>query len=122
MNYTTCTVTEKNVLDTLYEKSALTVEGIAESSIPDFVEWLKNNTTFTTETLTVYVIKGSVMNKEYNLTDNNKYPDDLTLVSVCDIDLMKVVMGRFAIGGRWFDDIVDNNARRETEKKMNGLW
>ena len=115
MNYTIYNVTNKVELDNLYKNSALTIEGLAEDSICDFVEWLKDNTDILTEDLTVYVTKGKIMNDNYYLTGNNRYQDDLSLVSVVDINLMKVTFKRFEIGGRWFDDIVDNNASREAE-------
>lgn len=116
MNYTITNITTKEELDNLYAHSALTIEGLAEDSISDFVDWLVSNTDIMTENLVVYVIKGKVMNDNYNLTGNNRYPDDLTLVSVVDIDLMKVTIKRFEIDARWFDDIVDNNAARETNE------
>ena len=53
------------------------------------------------------------MNKEYELHLNNAYQDDLTIVSVMDIDSLPIIIQRFTIGARWFDDIVDNNRRRE---------
>lgn len=28
---------------------------------------------------------------------------------------MRLAIPRFEVGGRWFDDVVDNNARREKE-------
>ena len=59
--------------------------------------------------------EGKVMNDFYDLSGNNRYPDDSHIVSVIDIDLCKVTFKRFEIGGRWFDDIVDNNASREAE-------
>ena len=49
------------------------------------------------------------MNDKYNLTDNNAYKEDLTIVSVIDINPLKIALKRFSVGGRWFDDIVDNN-------------
>lgn len=110
------TVTDKDILKELEDDSALTIEGLAEESIPDFLDWIKKLTPLKKET--VYVIKGGVMNMAYGLTGDNAYPNDCTLVSVklADmVDAMKVVMPRFQIGGRWFDDIVDNNARREME-------
>ena len=55
------------------------------------------------------------MNNIYNLYDNNAYNKDLTIVSIIGIDLMKIALKRFSVGGRWFDDIVDNNARRKEE-------
>ena len=115
MNYTIHNVTNKEGLDNLYNHSALTIEGLAIDSICDFVEWLKDNTDILTDDLIVYVTEGKVMNDNYCLTGNNRYPDDSHIVSVIDIDLCKVTFKRFEIGGRWFDDIVDNNASREAE-------
>lgn len=115
MMFTTKHVATKAELDNLYNNSALTLEGLAEESIPDFVNWLEENTTFTADNLDVYVIEGSVMNDKYSLYGDNAYPNDLTIVSVIDIDLMKVAIPRFSIGARWFDDIVDNNKMRQQE-------
>ena len=112
MKYTIENVTTKKQLDNLYNNSAFTIEGLAEESIKDLIEWLGDNTTFTTEEVVVYVTKGNIMNDMYELRDSNAYPDDLSIVSVIDIDLMKVALKRFSVGGRWFDDIVDNNTRR----------
>lgn len=115
MDYTIYNVTNKDELDNLCNHSALTIEGLAEDSICDFVEWLKDNTDILTDDLVVYVTKGKVMNDNYCLTGNNQYPNDLTIVSVIDIDLLKVTFKRFEIGGRWFDDIVANNESRESK-------
>ena len=110
MNYTIENVTTKKQLDNLYNHSAFTIEGLTEDSIPDMVKWLEDNTTFTTDNPIVYVTKGEVMNNGYNLVGNKAYADDLTIVSVIDIDLLKIALKRFSVGGRWFDDVVDNNA------------
>ena len=110
MNYTIENVKTREQLQKLYDNSAFTIEGLAEESIPDMLEWLKENTTFTTENPIVYVTKGKVMNKEYDLKYGKAYAEDLTIVSVIDIDLFKIALKRFSVGGRWFDDIVDNNA------------
>lgn len=115
MNHTIERVTTKEQLDNLYNHSALTIEGLAEQSIPDFLRWLADNTTFTKENPTVYITSGKVMNDFYSLTGSNAYKDDLSLVSIIDIDITKIILTRFAIGGRWFDDIVDNNERRQKE-------
>ena len=113
MNYIIENITTKSQLDNLYNNSAFTIEGLAEESIGDMIDWLAVNTTFTTNEPKVYIIKGSVMNDAYGLYGNNAYDDDLTIVSVIDIDLVKVALKRFSVGGRWFDDIVDNNANRK---------
>lgn len=55
------------------------------------------------------------MNMEYGLTGDNAYPDGLTFLM---FPLTGLNMGRLAIfkilmSDRWFDDIVDNNRRRQ---------
>lgn len=108
------TLTELNELQNL--GSALTIEGLSEDSIPDFVNWVKEHTPMKNEV--AYVIKGKTMNYIYGLTGNNAYPDDLNIVLIKLEDMensMAVVIPRFEIGARWFDDIVMNNAMRETE-------
>jgi len=57
-----------------------------------------------------YVFSGKQMNDIYNLTGSNRYQDDLTFVSIKDYYNPIV---KLQVGARWFDDIVDNNARRE---------
>lgn len=113
MNYNIENVTTKAQLDKLYNNSAFTIEGLVEDSIPDLIAWLEENTTFTTNEPIVYITKGDTMNKMYELHGDNAYDNDLTIVSVIDIDLVKVALKRFSVGGRWFDDIVDNNIRRK---------
>ena len=106
-------VTSGEQLERLYNSSALTLEGLAAESILDFMEWVKERTEVKNEI--VYITKGEIMNDFYNLTGGNKYPKDLTIVSISgdDINLMPLAFARFEIGARWFDDIVDNNLRRE---------
>lgn len=111
MNYTIENVTTKEQLNVLYNNSAFTIEGLAEESIPDLIAWLEENTTFNVDEPKVYITKGSVMNDMYNLSGDNAYQSDLNIVSIVDIDLFKVALKRFSVGGRWFDDIIDNNAR-----------
>ena len=113
MRYTIENVTTKIQLDKLYNNSAFTIEGLAEESIPDLIKWLEENTTFTADEVIVYVTKGYIMNLAYDLVEDNAYNDDLTIVSIIDIDSMKIALKRFSIGGRWFDDIVDNNTMRK---------
>lgn len=108
----TITLTELNELEEL--GSALTIEGILEDSISDFLDWIKKYTPMKKET--VYIIKGKTMNRLYGLTGKNAYHDDFNLVSVKHEDMedyKKIIMERFKIGGRWFDDIVANNAAKE---------
>lgn len=119
----TLLVTKKEELDSLYNESAVTIVGLDESSIVEWVDWLKENDyAENTETLTAYVIKGLTMNYHYFLTGNNRYPDDLTIVSIPlselkNINKLAIDPMRWQVGYRWFDDVVDNNTYRENQKK-----
>lgn len=107
-------VDTKEKLKELYNNSALTMTGLAESSIPDFLNWIKKLTPMKKED--VYVFSGKFMNDELHLTGTNRYPDDLTFVSVKLDDIENVdavVFPRFQIGGRWLDDIINNDLSRE---------
>lgn len=120
INYNTIRVTDKEMLDKLYNDSALTIEGFCEESIPDFLDWI-NETAKTEDNVNVYVIKGKVMNNEYGLTKDNAYPSDCTIVSIMLSDIENantLIRRRFEVGGRWFDDIVDNNLNREHRECM----
>lgn len=115
-------VNDRETLDALYKDSAITLVGFAptDKNLEEFVGWIKEFTKFKRED--IYIIEGGVMNRHYALTGLNAYPEtDCTLVAVKLSDLEKplsLMIPRFQIGGRWFDDIVDNNARREQEKKQ----
>jgi hypothetical protein len=47
------------------------------------------------------------------LSGDNAYHNNLNIVSVTNINPMPIALARFEVGGRWFDDVVDNNAMRE---------
>lgn len=107
-------VTSIATLDELYKESALTIIGLAVESIPDFVEWVESFTELINRR--VYIVSGETMNSYCGNTGNNAYANDLNLVAIKLSDMKnyeKIVMPRFTVGGRWFDDIVDNNRRRE---------
>ena len=114
-------VTTKKQLDELYEDWALTLEGLSpdEKNLKELLDWVKELTPLKRED--VYTVEGSVMNREYHLTGTNAYPEkDCTLVCIKLSDMENhsaVTYPRYQIGGRWFLDIVDNNARREEEKR-----
>ena len=50
-----------------------------------------------------------------SLLGSNRYPDDLVFLafSLDGLDVGKLAMFKLRFGARWFDDIVENNARRE---------
>ena len=106
-------------LNNLYNQSALTWEGMSsdEENLQAITDWLREHGAIGYNANPIFhIITGELMNAVYELTGSNAYPNDCTIVSVTGIDQMKIVIPRFEVGGRWFDDIVDNNARREEEK------
>lgn len=103
-------------LNALYNNSALTWEGLSleEDNLDALKGWLNQYTSLINER--IYVTTGKLMNDTYNLTGSNAYPNDLNIVSIMLDDIENpsaIFISRFDVGGRWFDDIVDNNARRE---------
>ena len=112
-------IDSKEKLDELYKGSALTFTGVddSEESINAMIKWLKQYTDVS-DPFTINVIKGETMNREYGLTGNNAYPNDLNFISIKLEDIKevnKIVLTRLQVGGRWFDDIVDNNRVRHNE-------
>lgn len=106
--------TDAKTLKELVDDSALTIEGLVESSIGNFLDWVEN--TAGLKVRRAYVTKGSLANGEWGLTGDNAYQDDLNIVSVKLDDMKdwnKVVIPKMQVGGRWMDDIYDNNVRRE---------
>jgi len=63
----------------------------------------------------LYVYSGKDMNEHYGLTGDNQYQDDLSFVSfkLDNQPVGKLAAFKMTIGARWFDDIVDNNTRRQ---------
>ena len=116
------TVTDGQQLDHFYEDWSLTFEGLdtSEENISFIKEYLDHYGGEINPDFTAWVVPGSLMNEHYSLTGDNAYPDDLHIVVIEQKDIGNVhaiAMPRFQIGGRWFTDIVDNNARREEEKR-----
>ena len=114
MNIIQC---KESDLKELYDDSALTMEGLNadEDNLKAFADWLEEHGC-KMKTDDFYVIKGALMNRFYHLTGDNAYKDELTIVCIklSDLsDVHKIVTARFEIGGRWFDDVVENNLARE---------
>lgn len=117
-------LTTEAQLENLCKINAITLEGLIEEDVPFFVEWIFSECGckyLNQNKIKVNIIKGKTMNDIYNLTGNNAYQDDLTIVAIpftqIDTrDIGKLALKRFDIGARWFDDIVMNNIRREVGK------
>ena len=105
----------------LYEGSAWTWEGttIDKASLEFIANWFKEqgcpliNKEF-------YLITGEQMNWFCGgLTGSNAYKKDLHILAIelKNIpNVEKLYMKKFEVGARWFNDIVDNNRRREEDK------
>ena len=63
--------------------------------------------------------KGSAVNAEFGLTGDNRYDDNLTFLAfpLDGLDVGKLAIFKLQMGDRWFDDVVDNDLRREAEKE-----
>lgn len=96
-------VETKEDLQYLYNHSAMTWEGLRED---DFQLAMKECGTDDTKG---YITKGKVMNEICHLTGDNAYPDDLNIFSILPFKGLAIMLG-----ARWMDDIVDNNAIRES--------
>ena len=113
-------VTTQHQLDALYNQSALTWEGLDTSNkcFKQVIEWLKENGALMADDFepTFHIIKGEYMNSAYGLKGSNAYDPDLNIVAVTGIRQLAITLKRLEVGGRWFDDIVDNNMRRREEQ------
>ena len=105
------TLTTRKELDILYENSVFTWEGMddSEQNLAAIESAIRENG-YKEEEFLVYTYKGELMNESYGLKGSNAYPNDLTFVSIPNF---YNPMFKLNYGARWFDDIVDNNARRE---------
>lgn len=58
---------------------------------------------------------GRDYNKAFGLTGTNRYPDDLMFLCfpLDNLNVGKLAMFKLMMGDRWFDDMVDNDLRRE---------
>lgn len=110
-------VKDTDLLDEFYNKWSLTFEGttIDEANLNWLINWFKeHNCNMIKEDF--YVVSGKMMNDYYHLTGDNRYPDNLNILVIKLEDLENpdgIYIPRFEIEGRFFNDICDNNARRE---------
>lgn len=106
-------------LQDLYDCSALTMEGMCsdEENLKDIFDYLVEiGACSEDDDIKMYIITGKQMNTEYGLTGDNAYKANLTIISFPlkqFKDVSKWCLKAKSVGFRWFDDIVDNNARRE---------
>lgn len=116
MKYEIKNVKTLDQIEALASQSAFTFEGMSteKENLEAIVNWLKSKeATKENETITFHLIAGKLMNECYSLTGDNAYPGDLTIMSLTGINTFKLALARFEVGGRWLDDIIDNNLERE---------
>lgn len=60
------------------------------------------------------------MNEVYMLTGNNAYTNRFTFLMfpLDGLDISKLAIFRLQARDKWFDDIVDNNQRREATQML----
>ena len=112
-------VSSPQEFDKLYKEEALCAEGYKDPDkkeegdrIYDYVQGFGNSVK---PHLEFRWCRGSDLNKNYHLTGDNKYPDNLGIFFIYWVGYMDpddVQKGQW----RWFSDVVDNNARREIQK------
>lgn len=103
-----------------YDGSYYTITGAGG----DLQEWKDGYAAMLKEreigTITEWIdFTGRDMNEEFNLTDDNRYPNDIHFLAfpLDGLNVNKLAVFKIEMRDRWFDDIVDNNARREEEKQ-----
>lgn len=104
---------EDELLKKFESGSALTFEGVRIDEAHLYRDFFKQFTEVDA-TKPCYIIYGRTMNNHYGLIGRNAYANDLNIL-VFPLDtfqsIVKIAVPRFQIGGRWFDDIVNNNRR-----------
>lgn len=101
---------KEELFNKLYEGSAMTVQGMKMEELQLYVDLFKDKCGLH-DNCKIYHFLGKIYNDHYKLTGDNRLPDDLNCISI-ELNDMDNCMGcRQMI--RWFDDIVDNDLRRE---------
>lgn len=113
-------IVEKNDLDRLYNDSACSFEGMAPLNDDERKTLIRllNQYNVNTKNIEFNTISGKTMNTIYRLTGDNAYSDNFHILSLTGLK-HDANLGAFRAryGCRWFDDIVDNNERREQIKR-----
>lgn len=106
-------LTDTKKFDEFYDDWDLTFTGVIENEWNLYVDFIKGCSPIN-EDSEVYYFKGKLMNKKYNLKGKVAYNDDLgfLVIKMRDVESIdRIALPMRLIGGRWFNDIVDNNKR-----------
>lgn len=108
----------KEELQKLVNTSAYTITGAGG----DLNEWINGyNKLLEKEQIgkpsSWYKFTGKLMNDAYDLSGDNRYPNDVTFLSFSldNLNLGKLAIFKLRMGDRWLDDIVSNDVNREEE-------
>lgn len=112
------TISTAEEFEMLYKGSAYTVTGAGgplEQWMTGITQELEKEKIGTPKEF--YTFKGKQMNENYGLSGKVAYKDDITFLSfpLEGLDINKLAMFKIRMQDRWFDDIVDNNARHMEE-------
>ena len=109
---------DTHIFEDAYFGSYYTITGVDgyEEFKEAYTKELKNLDIGTPEKFIEFT--GKEMNEYYHLTGDNAYSDDLHFLAfpLDGLNVSKLAIFKLMCEDRWFDDIVDNNARREVEK------
>lgn len=105
-------ISSEQEIKEVYNNSYSTILGAGgdlQEWVNGITEWMKENNFG--EMSNIVTFKGKDVNKIWDLKDNNKLPNDLTILAWSNdkIDLNKYCISRMQMGIRWFDDIIDNS-------------
>ena len=95
-------VTTAEQLKDLYDKWAMTWEGLREEDFEEAMNYCGG------EGVEGYLIKGKDMNDICHLSGSNAYPEDLNIFAIYPFKGLAMM-----VGARWMYDIIENNAHRE---------
>lgn len=106
-------------IDSLLENDALVWEGmnLEEYNLKDVVSDLKENTDIKMP-IKFYTWTGKIFNEKYELTGENKYPDDLNFLAVEKNNWENtdsLTKYKVSVGARWLSDIISNNSDNQDE-------
>ena len=96
-------ILDPNLLDDLVATSTWVWEGVATTD--ENIDWIKSNLELTDKN-TIYTCTGAMINKHYNLTDDNAYPADYPFIFIYNY---YNVGKRIELGAQWFDVLMEDN-------------
>lgn len=105
----------KEELEQLRGKSAYTIVGVGDIDEykKGYEELMKREGIG--KPISWHTFTGKLMNDSYNLTGDNRYPNDLVFLCfpLDGLNVGKLAMFKLRMEDRWLDDVIDNDLRRK---------